>query len=108
MGDVLMNFIDAEPQAVDAAVARARAALDEALRAPARLITPSIETQVQTALDLLRAEKRDDGLLVEFERIAVTLRSMCQALREGRPNFYASRFLRLRREHLVASSERKD
>jgi len=81
------------------AVELAMSALERALR-PEGGITAATETRVQNAIDLLRASSSESGDLAELESIAVELRVLVEANRLGRPNFYASRLIRLRRRVL--------
>jgi hypothetical protein len=59
-------------------------------------ISPSVERQVQEALDVLRAHKDTEGA-ARAERVSTTLFTLAQAKRLGRTNLYASQLLRLSR-----------
>jgi hypothetical protein len=60
-------------------------------------ITARTETEIQKALTLLRSEGRDRDLLERAEALATLVFRIALAQRTGRPNFYASKMLRLRR-----------
>ena len=79
------------------AVRMAELALQQALKPAGGAITAATETQIQNALYVLRCSRSDPAALARFERIATDLRLINEAKREGRPNFCASRLLRLRR-----------
>ena len=76
---------------------KAAFAIRQALLHPEGNVTPAVETQVQNALFALRSGPHDRALLSWLEEIAISLRVLAQAKREGRSNFYMSRLLRLRR-----------
>lgn len=59
-------------------------------------ITPILQGKVQGALEVLRREA-DAGNVRRAERVSVSLCTLVQAKRNGRPNLYASQLLRLRK-----------
>jgi hypothetical protein len=81
------------------AVRTAMLALERALVAPEGAVTAATETQVQTALHVLRGDRHQAALLADLEGVAASLRILAEAKRTGRPNLYASRLARLRRAH---------
>lgn len=81
------------------AVHAAMLALERALVAPDGAVTAATETQLQTALHVLRGDRNQAALLADLERVAASLRILAEAKRTGRPNLYASRLARLRRAH---------
>lgn len=81
----------------DPRVRTAAAAIERALRPAEGEVTPRLETELQNALDALRASSSDRQLLRRLEEIAVSVRVMAEAKRNGRTNLYMSQLLRLRR-----------
>ena len=74
----------------------AKLALERAT-APDGHVTAATQTCVQNAIDALKSRGGDTLLAEELARAASLLHLMVQARREGRPNLYASKSLRLRR-----------
>lgn len=60
-------------------------------------ITAATETDIQKALTLLRSEGADRDLIDRAEALATLVFRIALAQRTGRPNFYASKMLRLKR-----------
>jgi hypothetical protein len=77
------------------ALGRVQAAREKALQ-PDGLITPSMETDVQNALLVLKRSGCRGDVVQRVERIAATLFLMARAKANGRPNLYNSQRLRLR------------
>jgi hypothetical protein len=79
---------------------------DEALQAVfeggAARITASAETRMQNTLLSLKACGCDRETIRRAEQILVLLAATSQARRNGRPNLYASKMLRLRRLAVAA------
>jgi hypothetical protein len=72
-------------------------ALRSAFAEPGGKITAATEADIQTALSLLRAERKDRDLLERAEALATLVFRVALAQRTNRPNFYASKMLRLKR-----------
>jgi hypothetical protein len=72
-------------------------ALRSAFAEPGGKITPATETEIQKALTLLRSEGRNRDVLQRAEALATMVFKIALAQRTGRPNFYASKMLRLKR-----------
>ena len=90
-----MLGLTATEQAVDRAMLCVEAAL-----ALGGTVTPSTQTGVQNAIDLIRAADGDAQLLSRLEAIAAELHIIATAHFHGRPNLCASRQARLRRSLL--------
>ncbi len=85
--------------AAEDAVRTAMLALERALDPPEGAVTAATETQLQTALHVLRGDRDQAALVADLERVAASLRILAEAKRSGLPNLYASRLARLRRAH---------
>jgi uncharacterized membrane protein (UPF0182 family) len=74
---------------------------DEALQAifdgGTAKITAAAETRIQNALISLKSSGCDRETIRRAEQVMVLLSATSQAQRNGRPNLYASKMLRLRR-----------
>lgn len=82
------------------AIELAMTALGAAIDPDEGAVTPATETTLQNAIDQLRKTGEAPDLRLRFERIAADLRTMVNARVHGRPNLYASRLARLRRNLL--------
>ena len=80
----------------DRALGRVEIAREKALDPEGR-VTPSMETDVQNALFVLKRNGCRPDLLERVERIATSLFVMAMARVNGRPNLYDSQRLRLRK-----------
>jgi hypothetical protein len=83
--------------AAEGAVRRAFLALEMAVAPANGAVTAATETQVQTAIAMLRGVPDRAETVRRLEEAAVTLRFIVEARRQGRPNLYDSRLVRLRR-----------
>lgn len=79
------------------AVEIARMALHNVVDPNGGDVTAANETLVQNALHLLRRASCEPAFVARFEEAAVQIRVLAEAKRDGRPNYYASKLLRLRR-----------
>ena len=77
------------------ALGRVEAAKAKAVRTDGA-VTPSMETDVQNALLVLKRSGCGPDVLERVERISTTLFLMARAKANGRPNLYNSQRLRLR------------
>jgi hypothetical protein len=83
--------------AAEHAAGMAMTALHKALAPGVEQVTAAVETQLQNALHLLRSCPEGRAQVARLEAIALHLRVLAQARRDGLPNLYASRLARLRR-----------
>ena len=72
-------------------------AVEKLLSEPGTPISPSVETDVQNALNVLRRDQADAALVQAAEQISVILFTAQRAWINRRTNLYASQLLRLRR-----------
>ena len=82
--------------ASDDTLRRAELAVGAALRS-GDAISACLETQVQNALHAARCTGCDPDLFGRLENTAAIIYAMLLAQRNGRPNLYASKLLRLKR-----------
>jgi hypothetical protein len=80
----------------DSALGRVEAARERATH-PDAGVTPSMETEVQNALLVLKRSDCRPELLERVERISTSLFVMAMAQVNGRPNLYNSQRLRLKK-----------